>query len=357
MDTLSQHLILDALCQQELNSDHIEAIKNIIEKNLTVVQKIEHKFSPQGETIVFILSESHFSIHTYPEHNYFSLDIYVCNMTTDLKSIVEQIKNVVELKKIDMRILERGRLAHKKESVQLKQIYFVTVIIACCSILYEFLLAQSISTTMGNTALRYNLTIGLFIASMGFGALFYKKIIKDNYFREFVKIEILLSIIGGLAPIVVLIFDRGFNFGAKFLGFSFFSPMIQWPLFAANHLLIVIIGFLSGLELPLLMDMTKEFKSTKGHLVLAFDYLGTLLGAILFPLIILPNLHIFTIGYVVSLINILVAFFVFKKLTIHQSKLQWLLISMLILWCVVIIYSESLNHLLIEQFYFSGGIQ
>jgi len=114
---------------------------------------------------------------------------------------------------------------------------------------------------------------------------------------------------------------------------------------------------LSGLELPLLMDMTKEFKSTRGHLVLAFDYLGTLLGAILFPLLILPNLHIFTIGYVVSLINILVALFILFKMEIDHPRYKIILIAMLIVWCGFILFSEQLNHHLIEHFYFGGGAQ
>ena len=76
MDTRSQHLIFDAVCERDFTENDIDSIKQIIEKNLTVIKKIEHKFSPQGETIVFILSESHFTIHTYPENRYLSMDIY-----------------------------------------------------------------------------------------------------------------------------------------------------------------------------------------------------------------------------------------------------------------------------------------
>lgn len=64
--------------------------------------------------------------------------------------------------------------------------------------------AQALSTTMGNTALRYNTTIGLYIAAMGFGALLYKKFIKRDILEEFVRIELILSLLGGLAPILAL---------------------------------------------------------------------------------------------------------------------------------------------------------
>lgn len=46
--------------------------------NMTVLAVADHQFEPQGETWMWLLSESHCSLHTFPEHNYFSLDIYGC---------------------------------------------------------------------------------------------------------------------------------------------------------------------------------------------------------------------------------------------------------------------------------------
>jgi S-adenosylmethionine/arginine decarboxylase-like enzyme len=356
MDTRSQHLLFDAICENDLTSADIDHIKEVIEKNLTVVSKIEHKFSPHGETIVFILAESHFSIHTYPENRFISMDIYVCNMDTDLKKIINEISRVVQFEKIDQRILARGKLGNPGTSKNLHFVYFLAVIVAACSILYELLLAQTLATTMGNTALRYNTTIGLYIASMGLGALFYKKIIRKNIFEEFVKIEMLLSVIGGIAPILVLLSDYVFNKVANMSGQSFFSNLIQVPLFTFNHSLIVAIGFLSGLELPLLIDMGKSFDKKKGSSVLAFDYLGTLIGAILFPLVILPHLHIFTVGYIVSAMNVLTAFVVMVKLKTENKYYKILIILMLIFWAFLIFYSSSINDKIINSLYFGGKV-
>ena len=314
MDTRSQHLLFDAVLEDELSDSNIESIKNIIERNLTVVKKTEHKFHPQGETIVFILAESHFTLHTYPENKFITMDVYVCNMEVNLQKIVDEICKEVTFSKFDQRTIPRGKIGSIAEPRGLRSIYLLTTLVAACSMLYELLLAQSLSTTMGNTALRYNTTIGLYIAAMGFGALFYKKIIKKNIFEEFIKVELLLSLVGGVAPIFVLLNDTIFNGLSSRIGFSFFSSWIQAPLFILNHLLIVIIGFLSGLELPLLIDMGKYFDKRKGNFVLAYDYLGTLLGAILFPIILLPRFHIFTLAYLVSLINIIVALIVMIKI-------------------------------------------
>ncbi|MBC7712833.1 MAG: S-adenosylmethionine decarboxylase [Rhizobacter sp.] len=356
MDTRSQHLLFDALLERELTSADVDHIKEVIEKNLTVVSRIEHKFTPQGETIVFILAESHFSLHTYPENKFISLDIYVCNMDTDLKKIVNEISAVVAFEKVDQKFLARGKLGTPGSSADINFVYFVTVITACCSILYELLLAQTLSTTMGNTALRYNTTIGLYIAAMGFGALLYKKFIKRDVIEEFVKIELLLSLIGGVAPIMALIFDYAFNKIANGSGVSFFSNWIQMPLFTLNHLLIIAIGFLSGLELPLLIDMGKRFDKKKGSFVLAYDYFGTLIGAILFPIMILPVLDIFTIGYVVSIMNILMAFTVMTKLKIQNNKYKIFIILMLIAWALLIYNSTVINAGIIQKFYFGGQV-
>lgn len=37
-----------------------------------------HKFAPQGVSGVVIISESHLTIHTFPEHGYASIDVYTC---------------------------------------------------------------------------------------------------------------------------------------------------------------------------------------------------------------------------------------------------------------------------------------
>jgi S-adenosylmethionine decarboxylase len=45
---------------------------------LTVLRSCSHVFEPQGLTTVLILSESHVSLHTWPEHEYAAVDIFCC---------------------------------------------------------------------------------------------------------------------------------------------------------------------------------------------------------------------------------------------------------------------------------------
>ncbi len=43
-----------------------------------IIKTVEHHFSPQGLTLLTLLSESHASLHTYPEHKFCYLDIFTC---------------------------------------------------------------------------------------------------------------------------------------------------------------------------------------------------------------------------------------------------------------------------------------
>ncbi len=65
-----------------------------------------------GRTIVFILSESHFVFHSYPENNYFLIDLYVCDLTIDLHKIAQEISDSLQVKddKMKEEILPRGIL-------------------------------------------------------------------------------------------------------------------------------------------------------------------------------------------------------------------------------------------------------
>ena len=44
----------------------------------TVVKTIFKKFQPQGVTVLCLLSESHISIHTWPEKGEAAVDIFTC---------------------------------------------------------------------------------------------------------------------------------------------------------------------------------------------------------------------------------------------------------------------------------------
>jgi spermidine synthase len=357
MDALSQQILVDIVLKESISTEDIMKITKVIEENFNVVNKVSHQFEPHGETIVFILAESHFVLHTYPEQNYISLDLYACNSNINLESIVYSIKEKINTVKVETKLITRGSITQSLQNQKTRLLYFLTVIIAMGSILYELLLAQSLSTTMGNTALRYNVTIGIYIAAMGFGAMFYSRLIKEkDLILDFIKIEILLSIVGGFSPILVLFFDYTMGIMAHKFGINFHSSVVQMPIFIFNHFLILLIGFISGLELPLLINIGKQISKRTNNQVLAFDYLGTLVGAILFPLILLPTFNLFLLGFIVSFLNIFVSAIVSIRLQKQNRKIWALIFTVLLMWIILIVKNENVVNFIINNFYFGGKI-
>lgn len=83
MESLGRHCILnlEGCSFQDLN-DH-DYIVEIIQESAkasgaTILKTVSHKFYPQGITALCLLSESHISIHTYPELGKCFADVYTC---------------------------------------------------------------------------------------------------------------------------------------------------------------------------------------------------------------------------------------------------------------------------------------
>ena len=54
-----------------------------------ILEKIQKVFTPEGYTILYLLSESHISVHTFPERNFLSFDIYTCRDYKDNTEYLE----------------------------------------------------------------------------------------------------------------------------------------------------------------------------------------------------------------------------------------------------------------------------
>ena len=83
METLGHHYIVEGSgCNAEVISrvEHVEQIM-VRAAELADVQVWAisfHRFSPDGVSGVVVISESHLSVHTWPELGYVALDIYTC---------------------------------------------------------------------------------------------------------------------------------------------------------------------------------------------------------------------------------------------------------------------------------------
>lgn len=99
---MGKHFLLNLYgCSSSLLNDEkflIDLIENAaVCSGATVLKTVFHKFDPQGITAICLLSESHISIHSWPEENKAALDIYTCgssNPKIGCDIIIEQLKPV-----------------------------------------------------------------------------------------------------------------------------------------------------------------------------------------------------------------------------------------------------------------------
>ena len=61
-----------------------------------IVNSQSHKFSPQGVTVLILLSESHASIHTWPEDCYAAIDVFTCGTKVKPKMIIDYIQQKMD---------------------------------------------------------------------------------------------------------------------------------------------------------------------------------------------------------------------------------------------------------------------
>src|SRR5436853_7701357 len=66
-------------------------LDSVREAGLTIVGDRFFQFEPQGVTGTVLLAESHLAIHTWPEHGFVTIDVYVCNYTTDNTAKAERL--------------------------------------------------------------------------------------------------------------------------------------------------------------------------------------------------------------------------------------------------------------------------
>jgi S-adenosylmethionine decarboxylase len=72
-------------------------IENIIKQNnATLLSKTIHHFNDNGAfTSLYLLAESHLSIHTWPENNFIAIDVFTCGKS-NTENIVNELKNYLE---------------------------------------------------------------------------------------------------------------------------------------------------------------------------------------------------------------------------------------------------------------------
>jgi S-adenosylmethionine decarboxylase len=113
MDTVGHHYIVEASgCDPEVIS-RVERVEQILTRAAEVagvqIWAISfHRFSPVGVSGVVVISESHLSVHTWPETGYVALDIYTCGDDAKPEAAVEYALAEFRAKNVHITEVTRG---------------------------------------------------------------------------------------------------------------------------------------------------------------------------------------------------------------------------------------------------------
>ena len=168
-------------------------------------------------------------------------------------------------------------------------IYSLTFVLAFCSIVYELLLGQALSAFLGNTVLRYSVTIGLYMMSLGIGSMIAEGRFVARPAVALLRVETLLTLFGGGSVVLLFFID---STGATGITLSITA-----------HLLIIIIGVLSGFEIPLLIALKNLDAEYRDNAIIGINYLGAFLGTMTFAFVLYPYVGLIPTAFIVALLN------------------------------------------------------
>ncbi len=184
--------------------------------------------------------------------------------------------------------------AFPQSQKRLYTLIYTAFIAGLCSIVYELLIATTISYFLGDSVKYFSITIGLYMAAMGAGS-YLSKYIDGNLLQKFVVVELLLGFLGG-ASVPTL-----------YLAYAYTESLIPIYIF-----LTCAVGFLIGLEIPFLARLMEDYNKLKFNIanILSFDYLGALVATLSFPFLLLPYIGVYKSSLLFGLINLSLGFIV-----------------------------------------------
>ncbi|MHA1987555.1 MAG: adenosylmethionine decarboxylase, partial [Promethearchaeota archaeon] len=81
----------------------------LVSADLTILDIYHHNYQPHGFSAIAILKTSHAAIHTWPEHGYISIDIFICDEFSKGLDVIKSLQNHLNPTKSDFFYAERSK--------------------------------------------------------------------------------------------------------------------------------------------------------------------------------------------------------------------------------------------------------
>ncbi len=213
----------------------------------------------------------------------------------------------------------------KLKQQQRRLLLLTAAVSSGCGLAAELLLGTLTSYLVGAQALAYGVAVGGFLAAMGLGAYLSRFVAnpktlspnqaatalvttsettlefmaavdqQDQLINSFFTIEIVLAPLVALVPLCL---------------FALF--VINGPVWIGLTIGTLLLGILSGMEVPLLtrlIELDAQDLSNSLAGVLALDYVGALVGSLLFPAVLLPWVGLLPSAFVIGSLPAWMVFF------------------------------------------------
>ncbi len=187
-----------------------------------------------------------------------------------------------------------------------------------CGIILEYIQAGLASMILGNSFEQWAMVIGLMLFWMGFGSLIQSRISKPFLIYAFIGVETSLALAGGFSPTLT------------YLAYSYTAHYILVLYFFVSF-----IGVLIGLEIPVIIRINNDFSrelSTNLGSILSADYIGSLIGSLVYVFILLRFTSITEAAFLTAGANFslaVITFFYFsKKALIKKSPVLPLIMAL-----------------------------
>lgn len=107
------------------------ASKEVVEKTFLdaalashakIVDVFFHQFQPYGVSGVVVIEESHFTIHTWPEHGYAAIDLFYCSVEVDAEAAIRVMTDIFKPRNVSMIEMKRGlRISAERPLISVPQ--------------------------------------------------------------------------------------------------------------------------------------------------------------------------------------------------------------------------------------------
>ena len=172
-----------------------------------------------------------------------------------------------------------------------------------CGLAYEYTLSKIASDLLGNSVQQWATMIATMLFAMGMGADFQKHTPVDRLTDRLISTQVVLAVLGGFGPLILI---HGF-------------ALLPQLYILIQYALAFTVGLLIGYEIPLVMRINEETEpDMRFNLaqVLKMDYVGALVGALLWTFLLVRYLSIDRISFVLGLVTIassVLCYFLYRR--------------------------------------------